>query len=97
MQKVIMEDGVEMITQLLAQKAFINFGECWQYADWTVGFFNEGVIFFKYWCYLGHFELGWECFFGLHFVGHFKPPPPPPVVLTAFHSKAVFLLLLIRC
>ena len=27
-RKVIMEDGVEMITQLLAQKAFINFGEC---------------------------------------------------------------------
>ena len=41
-----MEDGVEMITQLLAQKAFINFGECWKYADWTVVFFNEGVIFF---------------------------------------------------
>ena len=36
-----------------------------------VVFFKEGVIFFKYWCYLGHFELGWECFFGLHLVGHF--------------------------
>ena len=44
-RKVIMENGVEMITQLLAQKAFINFGECWQYADWAVVFFKEGVIF----------------------------------------------------
>ena len=58
-RKVIIEDGVEMITQLLAQKVFINCGECWQYADWVVVFFfKEGVIFFKYWCYLGHFELG---------------------------------------
>ena len=74
-RKVIMENGVEMIIQLLAQKAFINFGECWQYADWAVVFFKEGVIFFKYWCYLGHFELGWECFFGLHLVCHFGNMP----------------------
>ena len=43
-RKVIMEDGVEMITQLLAKKTFINFGECWQHADSFV--FKEGVIFF---------------------------------------------------
>ena len=62
-RKVIMENRVEMITQLIAQKAFINFGECWQYADWAVVFSGKGSSFFKYWCYLGHFELGWECFF----------------------------------
>ena len=72
-RKVIMEDGVEMITQLLAKKTFINFRECWQHADSFV--FKEGVIFFKYWCYLGHFELGWEFFFGLHLVGHFGNIP----------------------
>ena len=75
-RKVIMEDRVEKITQLLAQKAFINYGECWQYADWTVVFFSrKGTSFFKNWCYLGHFELGWECFFGLHLVGYFGNVP----------------------
>ena len=74
-RKVIMENGVELKTPMLAQEAFINFGECWQYADWAVVFFKEGVIFFKYWCYLGHFELGWECFFGLHLIGHFGNMP----------------------
>ena len=35
----------------------------------------KGSSFFKYWCYLGHFELCCECFFGLHFVGHFGNMP----------------------
>ena len=45
-RKVIIEDGVGMITQLLAQNAFINCGECWQYADWAVVFFQgRGHLF----------------------------------------------------
>ena len=45
-RKVIIEDGVEMITQLLAQKAFINCGKCWQYADWAVVFLQgRGYLF----------------------------------------------------
>ena len=69
-----MEDGVEIITQLFAQKAFINFESVGSMLTDGI-FFKEGVIFFKYWCYLDHFELGWECFFGLHLVGHFGNMP----------------------
>ena len=40
-----MEDGVVMIIRLFTQKAFINFGECWQYADWMVVFSRKGSSF----------------------------------------------------
>ena len=38
-------------------------------------FFKEGVILFKYRCYLSHFDLGWECFLGLHLIGHIGNMP----------------------
>ena len=37
---------VVIIIQLFTQKAFINFGECRQYADWMVVLFSRTGSFF---------------------------------------------------